>query len=145
MIRLALGTAAALLLALSGCAVTVKDGGSGGNGAGGGGAGGAGGGGTGGGDPAACKEYQAELAAELSLIQSCTADDECGTELKGLSCGCTRNLIARLDADTTHFYELLEKGKMLDCGILGSTCDCPEADGFVCTNGVCGWNYVQQP
>ena len=23
-----------------------------------------------------------------------------------------------------------------------STCDCPEAKGFTCTDGICNWNYV---
>jgi hypothetical protein len=90
-----------------------------------------------------CAELEAELTKERQSIQSCTAAADCGQDLKGTSCGCTHNLVARLDADTTRFYELIDLSQTLECdpGLAG-TCDCPNADGFVCTNGFCAWNYV---
>jgi hypothetical protein len=63
--------------------------------------------------------------------------------LGGTSCGCTRELVARLDADTTRF-EALKDARIggESCISLGSTCDCPNAEGFACSSGFCTWNYV---
>jgi hypothetical protein len=80
---------------------------------------------------------------ELAAIRSCTADDECGQVLRDTSCGCTRDLVARLDADVTRFNEL--RTTQVDgerCSDLGSSCDCPEADGFECKDNQCAWRYV---
>jgi hypothetical protein len=82
---------------------------------------------------------QDELAKELAVVQACESVDDCGVPIKGSSCGCTKDLVANKTADTSRVEELLKS-----CG-LASTCDCPEADGFVCKNGRCGWNYVQRP
>lgn len=91
-----------------------------------------------------CPELAKELAKELEAIQSCDSDEECGQPLEGTSCGCTRNLVARKDADTGRFDELLgEQGKRCDGGS-SSTCDCPAADGFECSSNRCGWNYQSQ-
>ena len=62
--------------------------------------------------------------------------------LTGTSCGCTRNLVARLDADETRFRDLLATQADMQCGGMASTCDCPEADGYACENGRCTWNYL---
>lgn len=109
------------------------------------GGGGAGtGGGTGGGTThTTCDSLKADFEAETLAIRSCTTDAECGQVLQGTSCGCTRDWVARLDADTTTFYALIGEAGPLDCDLgLFSTCDCPGADGFVCDpSGICQWNY----
>ncbi|MGH1345856.1 MAG: hypothetical protein ACRBN8_30105 [Nannocystales bacterium] len=83
--------------------------------------------------------YQEETAA----IRSCEDDAECGQVLTGTSCGCTRNWVARTDADIDLWDSLRDDALDASCDIGGiSTCDCPPADGFVCNEGVCGWNYL---
>jgi len=101
-----------------------------------GGAGGEGGG-------RSCDDITADVTEELASIQSCESDDECGQVLQGTSCGCTRNLVARKDADISRFEALNEERNQL-CEGLSSTCDCPAADGFKCTSNRCGWNYVNE-
>lgn len=149
-------------IVLGACSPTLEggDGGSAGNGgsagsggtAGSGGAAGSGGmagnggnGGNGGGvgNIDTCDELLAAYNNELQSIQSCTTDAECGQVLTGTSCGCTRNLVARNNADTTQFYLLIDRAQELMCEIgTISTCDCPNTDGFICKQGRCGWNYV---
>jgi hypothetical protein len=91
-----------------------------------------------------CADLSEELAAEIDSIQACESDDECGQPLQGTSCGCTRNLVARKDADIGRFEELRdEHGARCDGG-LGSICDCPAADGYKCSSNRCGWNYQKQ-
>jgi hypothetical protein len=87
-------------------------------------------------DEASCDEVE----EELSRIQACSAADECGLVLEGTGCGCTRSLVARLDASTEILDALLEASDG-SC-IPGSTCDCPETDGFACIDGTCTWSYV---
>ena len=90
-----------------------------------------------------CGELMAAFAAETAVVRSCSSDAECGTPLVGTSCGCTKNWVARLDADTTCFYSLINQAGALDCDLgLFSDCSCPEADGFVCAGGTCAWNYL---
>jgi len=90
-----------------------------------------------------CEELAAAFASEAMNIRSCVAPEQCGQELKGTSCGCTRNWVARLDADTTDFYALIDKAQRMGCELLLiSTCDCPPADGFVCQDATCAWNYL---
>ncbi|MRG92255.1 hypothetical protein [Polyangium spumosum] len=144
MVRVLSGISALLVVSLLGCSSQVSGGGSPSDGATGTststGAGSSGGVAL---EITTCAELDAELAKERQAIMSCTSDAECGQDLKGTSCGCTRNLVARLDADTTRFYELLQRGQDLECDPgLVSTCDCPNANGFVCKSGTCGWNYV---
>jgi len=63
--------------------------------------------------------------------------------LKGTSCGCTRDWVARLDADPSEFYALVELAGQLECELpFISTCDCPAAEGFRCLDGICAWNYL---
>lgn len=91
-----------------------------------------------------CADLSEQLAAEIDSIQACESDDECGQPLQGTSCGCTRNLVARKDADIGRFEELRdEHGARCDGGLV-STCDCPEANGFKCSSNRCGWNYQNQ-
>lgn len=97
------------------------------------------------GNPSAgsCQELEGARDAELAEIQSCANDEECGQVLFDTSCGCTRNLVARLDADTLHFEQIQAALNLADCDGLVSTCDCPPADGFECVNGRCSWNYLE--
>ena len=90
-----------------------------------------------------CATVQAEYEAEAAAIRSCDDASECGQTLTGTSCGCTRNWVARTDADTTTFYALQAEGSTMECDLGGgSTCDCPEADGYACVDHVCQWNYL---
>jgi hypothetical protein len=100
----------------------------------------------------ACAEYN----AELEKVRSCGSDDDCGQVIKGSSCGCTRDLLARKDADLTRLSylrraarELLEPARRPPQQCLGltlvSTCDCPETDGFACVDKLCTWNYTEKP
>lgn len=96
--------------------------------------------------PPTCEAVQAEFEAESTAIRSCTEAAECGQELTGTSCGCTRNLVARLDADTTRFYDLIAQAGEIECDLgLESTCDCPEVVGFACEEGLCAWDYGTAP
>lgn len=90
-----------------------------------------------------CEEVNAALEEELSHLQACSDDSECGQILEGTSCGCTNELVARKEFDTTRFRALQGRGEELGCAAKTSDCSCPAADGFVCTNGVCGWKYAQ--
>lgn len=98
--------------------------------------------------PIVCKQYKEELNA----IRSCKAASECGQVLAGTSCGCTRDKVARIDADLTKFERLKKEFAALvsiskelppECDGIGSAsiCDCPETDGFACKNHLCTWNY----
>jgi hypothetical protein len=92
---------------------------------------------------ASCAELIPAFDAETLAIRSCSSDDDCGKALQGTSCGCTRDWVARSDADTTCFYDLIEQAGALQCDLpLVSTCDCPGADGFICDAGICNWNYL---
>lgn len=99
--------------------------------------------GTGGAIGQVCDGIQDAFASELAAVQACTQDTDCGQVLSGTSCGCTRNLVARLDADVSELERLMAvevNGER--CVQLVSTCDCPQADGFACEQGVCTWNYL---
>jgi len=83
------------------------------------------------------------MKATLSKVQKCQSAADCGQRIPGSSCGCTRDLIARKDADLAWY--LAEKAQVSELGCAtegGSTCDCPDADGFACVDNVCTWNYV---
>jgi hypothetical protein len=89
-----------------------------------------------------CEDTQAAFATESARIRSCTDDDECGQVLEQTSCGCTHDLVARTDADTTEFYALIEAAAgECDLGLI-SDCDCPAAYGFECDAGTCAWDYA---
>jgi hypothetical protein len=90
-----------------------------------------------------CDALLAAFWAEVAEIRGCEEDKQCGQVLTGTSCGCTRNWIARLDADTSHFLALVDLAGELRCELpFISTCDCPEADGYRCDAGTCSWNYL---
>lgn len=87
--------------------------------------------------------WQAAFDAEVQEVRGCMNDDECGVEIKGTSCGCTRNWVARLDADLSEFEALVDTANELGCDLpFISTCDCPGTDGFECAGGICNWNYI---
>ncbi|MFN7143728.1 MAG: hypothetical protein ACK4YP_08145, partial [Myxococcota bacterium] len=66
-----------------------------------------------------------------------------GQVLTGTSCGCTRDLVARNDADPAAFYQHIEDLTLAGCEVgLDSPCDCPAVDGYACDEGVCTWNYA---
>lgn len=91
-----------------------------------------------------CRQIAAALEAELASIQACSETAQCGQVLTGTSCGCTRDLVARLDAGTARFYAIVERGQEMQCPAteFATTCDCPTADGFACVDGRCDWNYL---
>ncbi|HEX2877286.1 MAG TPA: hypothetical protein VHP33_38820 [Polyangiaceae bacterium] len=95
-------------------------------------------------DPgSSCESLVNELKATLSSVQKCASAADCGQPIPGSSCGCTRDLIARRDANLEPYLELRAKANEQACSIEGgSTCDCPSADGFACIDNVCGWNYT---
>lgn len=90
---------------------------------------------------ATCDYIEAERKQELANVQSCSTAAECGQPISGSSCGCTRDLVARKDADLDRYLELQKSAAEL-CDSGGSTCDCPLADGFACVNQRCTWNYT---
>lgn len=91
-----------------------------------------------------CEPYIADFEVITEEIRSCEVASQCGQVLTGTSCGCTRDWVARLDADTAEFYQALDALTKNGCPIdLTSTCDCPPVDGFVCDQGICNWNYLQ--
>lgn len=91
-------------------------------------------------DTATCDDVQQTFDDAAASIRSCTEDAECGQVLPGTSCGCTRDWVARLDADPTDLYALIDDAGACDLGLEG-TCDCPEAYGFECADGTCEWDY----
>jgi len=83
------------------------------------------------------------MKATLSSVQQCMSAADCGQPIPDSSCGCTRDLVARKDANLSTY--LAERAKVFELGCAtegGSTCDCPNTDGFACIDHVCGWNYV---
>jgi hypothetical protein len=90
-----------------------------------------------------CDDVTTDFESERAAIQQCEEDADCGLVLEGTSCGCTRDWIARNDADTHTFYALLDEASDRECDLaLTSTCDCPAVAGFLCAEGTCAWNYV---
>ncbi len=90
-----------------------------------------------------CQRIDAEREKELARVQACSVAADCGQPITGSSCGCTRNLVARKDADLTDYLKLQQLAAEA-CDVGGSTCDCPEADGFACVNERCTWNYTTE-
>jgi hypothetical protein len=91
-----------------------------------------------------CEAIVEGFLDETAEIRSCTADAECGQVLTGTSCGCTRNWVARTNADLAQWQALRDDAFANNCEIPGgiSTCDCPATDGFACNAGTCTWNYL---
>lgn len=93
-----------------------------------------------------CDASVAALWTEIDNIRACESSAQCGQVLAGTSCGCTRDLVARTDADLSTYLALLADVETAGCDAgFVSTCDCPEADGYACTDGLCTWNYVEPP
>jgi|GEM_PF-1726199 len=91
----------------------------------------------------ACDALVNEMKAALSSAQKCMSAADCGQPIPDSSCGCTRDLVARKDANLRPYLDVRSKVYALGCASEGgSTCDCPNADGFACIDNVCGWNYV---
>lgn len=91
-----------------------------------------------------CGPIEMDFATETAAVRACETDDQCGQVISGTSCGCTRNWVARIDADLSAFEEIRTKLEANSCELPGtiSTCDCPAADGFACEQGICTWNYT---
>jgi hypothetical protein len=90
-----------------------------------------------------CKSLEKDLQTTLASVQKCMTAGDCAQPIPGSSCGCTRDLVARKDADLSSYLALRAKSAELGCDTGGgSTCDCPNAEGFACINNVCAWNYV---
>lgn len=93
-------------------------------------------------DPGMCHDLSGAFAAEAAEIRACTEDAECGLVLTGTSCGCTRNWVARSDAEPGLFYALMDAATAAGCDLgLESTCDCPETYGYACVDHQCTWDY----
>lgn len=89
-----------------------------------------------------CPTLATELTRAENDIQACTDDDECGASLSKGTCGCTRALPVRIDADVTEYSALSDR--YARCRTVGGgVCDCPTADGFRCVENRCAWNYVR--
>jgi len=96
-----------------------------------------------------CATWVASVENAYAEIRSCTDASQCGQDIP-LGCGCTRNPVARLDADVDAFRALLADRPTAADGSpcpdpdvpQGSTCDCPPADGYLCTDGACEWNLT---
>ena len=94
-----------------------------------------------------CDEITADFTSYLATIQTCDTASECGTVLTGTSCGCTRNLVARADltAQQVADFEALKAQYSACGGSFLSTCDCPAASGFKCSDNRCSFNLVTAP
>lgn len=93
--------------------------------------------------PPSCEVLEQSVAVELEAIQACTEPADCGQVLTGTSCGCTRDLVARSDADPSTWWLAVDQAQEAGCDMpFGSRCDCPSAEGFACVEGTCTWNYV---
>ena len=91
---------------------------------------------------ATCEGFLDAFNQELKHINYCTKSSQCGQVLAGTSCGCTRNKVARTDADSKKFYDIISRAKTKECSLpLISTCDCPTANGFACVENQCTWNF----
>jgi hypothetical protein len=91
--------------------------------------------------PDECEGVEKELAIELENIQACVADSDCGASEPFDTCGCTRALPVRVGAVTKRYIEL-KKASNVCTQSGGGVCDCPPANGFLCTESRCAWNYV---
>jgi hypothetical protein len=96
-----------------------------------------------------CAEILHALEQERARLSTCTTDRECGKPVPAhQTCGCTHNPVVRLDADEAQYSALLaEVAAYRDvpaCAQIAGTCDCPEMDGFMCTDGRCGWKPLDR-
>lgn len=92
--------------------------------------------------PTTCDKTFDDFVNESVRIRSCNTDSDCGKPLSGTSCGCTRDHVARNDADTTAFYEIMARAEAQGCSDnlpISSSCDCPQVSGTHCLAGICEW------
>ena len=87
-----------------------------------------------------CGDWFAAYTELTTDLRACTSAEQCQA-VPGTSCGCTRNLVVNRRAALDLLFDFLEGMNAAGCGLV-STCDCPPADGFVCQNGLCAWNYT---
>jgi len=80
-------------------------------------------------------------SALLKSLKWCQSADEC-ISLPGTSCGCTNNLVVSENSGQWLLWDLTDKMAEAGCSPFISTCDCPPADGFICDNNQCQWNYL---
>jgi hypothetical protein len=112
-----------------------------------GGAPGAGTAGTGGSSPPDrdCSSVETALAEKLADLQACETDEDCGASVSTGTCGCTRATPIHngaTDSSTAEYSDLVRK--LSSCKMQGGgSCDCPAADGFVCRDNKCAWNYLE--
>lgn len=93
-----------------------------------------------------CDSLREQASLELAKLRSCNSAAECGQPIPGSSCGCTRDLVARQDADLGAYLALRSEVASRGCANDGgSTCDCPSANGFACIDHTCAWNYAPEP
>lgn len=90
-----------------------------------------------------CADVNAAIQEELTFLQSCAMDADCGLILEGTSCGCTNELVGHKGFDDARLRSLHFRADELKCTETTTDCSCPETNGFVCTEGVCGWKYVK--
>ena len=91
---------------------------------------------------ATCGAFLDAFNQELRHINYCTNAAQCGQVLAKTSCGCTRNKVARMDADSQKFYTIISLAQAKECSLpLISICDCPTANGFACVENQCTWNF----
>jgi hypothetical protein len=96
--------------------------------------------------PELCMNLVSELEEEANKIRACQKDSDCGQILKGTSCGCTRDWVARKNIDPSNLYMIINKAISYNCSDelpINSTCDCPSAKSFACIQGQCTWNYSE--
>jgi hypothetical protein len=68
-----------------------------------------------------CAAVNNALSEALANAQQCTSAAQCGQPIKGSSCGCTRDLVARKDADLGPYLAAQAKVAELGCDQGGST------------------------
>jgi hypothetical protein len=92
-----------------------------------------------------CDALRSDYDREIAQVSSCTTAAQCGQPIAGTGCGCTRDLVARNEADLGAVVTYQEQAPALDC-TLGATsdCDCPAALGFDCIDGTCAYNLVER-
>ena len=90
-----------------------------------------------------CADRLVALQEAFASLRACTDASECGQVFSFDTCGCTRAHVLRNDADPTAYQAMFAQAADLGCILHGgSTCDCPQTQGFECVNATCGWNYV---
>ncbi|MBM4371600.1 MAG: hypothetical protein FJ098_08095 [Deltaproteobacteria bacterium] len=88
-----------------------------------------------------CQDWYATWLAVLFQVTACSTAADC-LDVPGTSCGCTHNVVVNKNASLWQFWNVAELMGSAGCSPFMSTCDCPPADGFLCQNGHCTWNYI---